>query len=185
MGGRRVNAGRMPSHPLLLDKSKRKESNKAIEDRIEEAFELDAKPEMPKGLTVKAQNIWNSVVELYENVYEATGKRLICVMDTDSLKSYCIYKDILDKLYSEYTKDENIYKVIKTKTKSKTETTTRDGENEKKVINPLFREIRQIETRLTLLASELCLTPTGRARMGLLIINNNKKKDKLDEFLEN
>lgn len=183
-GGRRVNSGRIPNHPLLIDKktNRRFDDN---EERLKETFELDASPEMPLGLTKKAKSIWNSVVDLYEKVYEATGKRLICIMDTDSLKSYCIYKDILDKLYEEYTKDENIYKVIKTKTKSKTETTTRDGENEKKVINPLFREIRQIETRLTLLASELCLTPTGRARMGLLIVNNNKKKDNLDEFLEN
>lgn len=183
-GGRRVNSGRKAKHPLLLDKEINRELDKN-EERLKETFELDASPEMPQGLTKNAKEIWNNVVDLYDKVYEATGRRLICIMDTDSLKSYCIYKDILDKLYIEYTKDENIYKTIKTKTKSTTETTKRDGENEKKVINPIFREIRQMETRLTVLASELCLTPTGRARMGLLIVNNNKKKDDLEDFLNN
>lgn len=177
-------AGRKPIPTPLIDRAKYQKKG-YVDNRIEveQKMILDENPTMPDGLTENAQKIWNETIELYDRLYQATGTRVLCALDQGSLKSYCFYKDILDNLYEEYRQDPTVYQRVVVKSKSKTDNGERTSGTERKIVNPLFDKIKLIETRLTALANELCLTPAGRARMGILIVNANKN-DELDDFMD-
>lgn len=173
-----------PTSANLVDNAKYKKTGYLDERKsLEQKLILQDNPDMPEGMTAGAEKIWNETLALYDRLYETSGMKVVCVLDQSTLKSYCICRDILDKLYLEYKQDENVYKTIVTKSKSSSTSGERKTGTEKRVINPVFAEINKYETRLTKLAAELCLTPAGRARMGIAILQGSKNND-LDDFLE-
>lgn len=126
--------------------------------------------ECPQGLTGGAKKTW----EFYIEVYHSNNGSQLHPLDKQVFMQFCIAKDIYDNLYKTYKKEgkkvyieQDVYNkngdIICTKT----------------VVNPLFKEIRDQEKRVTLLADALGFTPVGRKRLALA--NKSKKEVSEDE----
>ena len=186
---RSPGSGRKPIDPKLIDNSKYKKSPdelQKISESIPRIHSCELKP--PANLTKGAKREWKRIIKLYGEL----PSQILSDLDIELLKSYCMYVDIRDRMYNEVSQIENLFTVT-TSTSASTVNrfggkvgenhagaTQRVGQTKKTEINPLLREIRQVEARITVLSNELCLTPAGRVRMGIAKIK--EAKDPLDGY---
>ena len=176
---------RNPQHPDLIDQSVN--HMKGMAEKTKECiYLLDEEMEVPEGLTKGAKKIFEETIAKYNKLYEQTGVRIVCNLDSTLLRSYCNYHDILDGLYKELGKSSKVF-VNETRTSKKKKVKEDDydedtRESSKQVINPLYAEIRKVEQRLTTLADKLYLTPMGRVATAN-IQTRKKKQDKFDAFM--
>ena len=179
---RTLGSGRKPIHPDLIDNKKYKKSPqelKALKERIPTI--KSCKLTVPQELTDGAKKEWRRVVTLYKELAEP----ILNDLDAELLKSYCIAVDIRTKLYEEYNRISKLCFESVTTTKHGV---VEDGGKIKKPasleirskVSPLLRELRQFESRITILGSELGLTPAGRVARG--IKEAKEKSDPLDSF---
>ncbi len=136
------------------------ESQSAATPRLE-----DSKMKCPSDLTSGAKKEWRRVVRLYRE----SNINVLNDLDTEVLKSYCIAVDIRASLYHQLT--EGGYQLLLDKRTEKE--STKDGPEgtsnttgftlEKKVINPILRELDRYANTIRILAEQLALTPVGRA----------------------
>lgn len=177
--------GRNAQHPDLIDQSVN--HMQGMSERTKECiFLIDAEIDIPEGLTKGAQKVFRETIKKYNLLFEQTGAKIICNLDTSILRSYCVYHDILDKLYKELNKKGQVFvdEVRKSKKKKHKDGVEEEGdenESSKQVINPIYAEIRKVEQRLTTLADKLYLTPMGRVSFANL--QTRKKKNSLEDFM--
>lgn len=178
---RPLGSGKKPVDPRLIDNKKYKKSPEELKE-IASAIPTvqSAKLKPPKELTDGAKKEWLRIVKLYSEFPEP----ILNDLDVELLKSYCIYVDLRNRLYQECVQTENLFYTSITTSVSTTKmpnaTAQRAGQIKKTIINPILREIRQIESRITVLANELGLTPAGRVAMG--IRKAKKESDPLNDF---
>lgn len=144
------------------------ENNENNENVFNESVGLETTDsEMPKGLTGGAKKTWLEYMSKY--------KKFLNPLDKQVFAQFCITKDIYDNLYNTWKrKGKKVYVKVDIFNKS--------GEltGSKEVVNPLFKEIREQEKRVTALAEELGFTPKGRKRLN---IDTNEKPVNNDEDL--
>lgn len=111
---------------------------------------------VPKDLSDTAKEIWK---EKYKQITKGEFRVNIGVLDETLFKSYVVAVEMYNKVYDEWkatgesTKIYSIYKI------------TNDGDVFAELIpNPLIKELRECEKRMTALASELGFTPDKRMK---------------------
>lgn len=180
-----MGGGRKGQHPDLIDQSVNHMQGMANRTK-EYIFLLDEEMEIPYGLTKGAKSIFKETIDKYNRLYQQTGVKIVCNLDSTILRSYCNYHDILDRLYKELNKTSSVFvdEVRKNKKKKHKDGCEEEGdttESTKQVINPVYAEIRKVEQRLTTLADKLYLTPMGRVATANL--QTRKKKNNFDTFM--
>lgn len=153
--------GRKPLPSALADKKPHR-SNDELERRAEnEPGMCEETFVPPDDLTKGALKEWNRVVRLYRQL----DRRVLNDLDQSLLASYCesvaIYKDAQKKYKKLPLVDE-------------------DSGKENPYLKVMWREGANIAKY----AEQLCLSPVGRARMGVLAAKKEIEKDPTAEFFD-
>ena len=158
--------GRLPKVSEAQNKKSLKKSNAEIEQRqnVEKSMTVVDKLSCPKDMTKEAQKIWKGLMKLYKQM----DAKILCDLDKHSLRMYC-------ETYALYLKTQQAVECLSV---SSDAFLNKDFQNLVKTMN------KQCEV-CTNLAEKLCLTPIGRARMGVAVAKFGLKEEKtLDEFFE-
>lgn len=154
--------------PMLanqIDKSKAKKSNISLElrENAEKALQVTDKLKCPKDMTEESQKIWRGLMKLYKQM----DAKILCDLDKHSLRMYC-------ETYALY---------LKTQTEIESMIGTSPTIFLDKRFQSLIRTMNKQCEVCTNLAEKLCLTPIGRARMGVASAKIGLKEEKtLDAF---
>lgn len=159
-----MSTGRKPMPPALVDKKAFKKNSQEYEAREESYKKLQVSKVLkcPCHLTSEAKREWKRVMRLYDQM-EAD---ILSDLDQQALIMYCeavsLYKQALETR-KEFTKlvstNEDMQKLI--------DNTLKTMERQSKIISSL--------------SEQLCLTPVGRARMGM---NPTASKEEEDPFMK-
>ena len=156
--------GRLPKVSEAQNKKSLKKSNAEIEQRqnVEKSMTVVDKLSCPKDMTKDAQKIWKGLMKLYKQM----DAKILCDLDKHSLRMYC-------ETYALYLKTQQQVEYLSGSLESFLD---KDFQNLVKTMN------KQCEV-CTNLAEKLCLTPIGRARMGVAVAKFGLKEEKsLDDF---
>lgn len=149
--------GRKPMPPALVDKKVYKKNNDELAAREEswEKMKTTKVLRVPKHLTPEAKKEWRRVMKLY-NLMEVD---ILSDLDQQALIMYCEATAIYKKAQEQWAKLQQVA------------TTNPDGQ---KLIDNIFRTMERQTKIISSLSEQLCLTPVGRARMGM---NATKAED--------
>lgn len=153
-----------PISEIKKDNKKDRMTQNIIRHReeIENSLLSSQRLKMPKGMSRTAQQEWRRIMKLYS----AMDNKFLCDLDLAALRSYC-------EAYAIYRKAEETW--------AKYEAVIASGHEAQRVLDKC-RNIMNDQSRMIIALSEqLCLTPVGRARMGIAK-KDEKRPSKLDEI---
>jgi P27 family predicted phage terminase small subunit len=150
----------------MIDPKDHKKSQEELNNRkaAEDALRAKGILSCPKTMSKGAQKEWRRVMKLYKGMEQP----IICALDRQALIMYCEATAIYEKASADWA--------------SKQEVVSEDP----KVQQQIDKCFSLMEKQLKIIASiseQLCLTPVGRARMGMAS-RNTKKKSKIDNFMD-
>ncbi len=155
--------GRKPMPPALVDKEVYKKSNNELAAREEwwEKMKTSKVLEVPTHLSSEAKKEWERVMKLYSQM-EAD---ILSDLDQQALIMYCEATAIYKKAQEQWAKLQQVA------------TTNPDGQ---KLINSIIRTMERQTKLISSLSEQLCLTPVGRARIG---VAKKQEPTKFEKFL--
>lgn len=148
--------GRKPAPASLLDPDKIKLSQdnlnarKAIEKKLNPSSVLRCPPKTK--ISPDARKIWKRIMKLYDGM----DADILSDLDEVSLKMYCEAVAVYDTAHSEWLKIQRIMVA---------------NPSVQGQIDKLLDRMNKQTTVINKLAEQLCLTPVGRARMGVVTIS--------------
>ena len=142
--------GRKPMPPSLVDNKTHKKNSQEIKEREESWEKLKTTKilRVPRHLTPEAKKEWRRVMKLY-NLMEAD---ILSDLDQQALIMYCEATAIYKKAQEQWAKLQQVA------------TPNPDGQ---KLIDSILRTMERQSKIISSLSEQLCLTPVGRARMGM------------------
>lgn len=160
--------GRLPTPAELQDKKKMKKNEKNLDCRkaVEKSFQVVDKLSCPSYLSPLAKKEWKRVMKLYKQM----DARILNDLDVTALAMYA-------EAVAMYQTAQKQWVQVQTLVSSN------------KASQKLLDKIRTIMNDqvkvVTTLSEQLCLTPVGRARMGVAVAKFGLKEEKtLDDFFE-
>lgn len=155
---------RPPLPPHLIDNKTYKKSSKELEDRKESWDKLKTTRilRVPTHLTPEAKKEWRRLMKLYDQM----EVNILSDLDRQALIMYCESTAIYKKAQETWAKLQQVV------------SSNKDGQ---RMLDDTFRIMERQSKLITSLADQLCLTPVGRARMGM---NATAKKEEDDPFLD-
>ena len=160
--------GRLPTPAELQDKKKMKKNEKDLDCRkaVEKSFQVVDKLSCPSYLSPLAKKEWKRVMKLYKQM----DARILNDLDVTALAMYA-------EAVAMYQTAQKQWVQVQTLVSSN------------KASQKLLDKIRTIMNDqvkvVTTLSEQLCLTPVGRARMGVAVAKFGLKEEKsLDDFFE-
>lgn len=157
-------SGRKPIPGELIDPKKSKQSKDEIDKRrlIENSLKTTSKLSCPGHLSDDAKKEWRRIMRLYKQMESS----ILCDLDQTALSMYCEAVAIYKKAQTTWCK---VQQVLGANAKSQ--------DVIDKCLDVMNRQIKVVSS----LAEQLCLTPVGRARMGLMK-SNIDAPDELSEL---
>lgn len=145
-------SGRKPIPASLLDPAEHKKSKDEIESRqkIEQSLKTSSKLTCPKYLSIAAKKEWRRVIKLYRGL----DVDVLCDLDISALVIYC-------EAWSIYKQAQSVWAKYIENLQSNPETKTRMPEK-------YFTIMKEQSKIINSVSEQLCLTPVGRARMGMM-----------------
>lgn len=148
--------GRKPIPAALIDPQEHKKSYDEIQQRIEveSSLKTSSKLTCPKYLSDVAKKEWKRVIKLYRSL----DTDILCDLDISSLVIYC-------EAWAEYRQAQDERNKI-----------TQDGDKSvesQKVIDRCVNRMASQTKIINSISEQLCLTPVGRARMGMMSKKTN------------
>lgn len=142
--------GRKPAPPALVDKGTFKKNNQDIQSRQEswDSLKTTKVLKVPKHLTDEAKKEWRRVMKLYNQM----DVDILSDLDRQALIMYCEATAIYKKAQEQWAKLNQVA------------TPNPDGQ---KLIDKIFTTMDRQSKTIASLSEQLCLTPVGRARMGM------------------
>lgn len=128
---------------------------KARADNEPKGCPAELKP--PKTLSKSAKNEWKRIVKLYRQL----DAEVINDLDLNTLSAYCESVAIYQAAQAAYPEEPLV-------------DFDKDG---KPIENPYLAIMRKEGVNIAKYAEQLCLSPVGRARMGVLAAKKNEKSD--------
>ena len=157
-------AGRKPKLTVIGDESGFKKSKEEMEARKKaqpNGCVDDLTP--PEHLSAVAREEWMRVVELYRQL----DNTIINNLDISTLTAYCecvaVYRDAQEK--------RETLPLISYDDKGRV------------VENPYLAIMRKEGLNILRYSEQLCLTPVGRARMGMATVKGKKEQSAMEEWL--
>jgi len=153
--------GRKPTPAKLINASDFKKPEDEILERqdIENSLLTASKLRCPTKLSKEAKREWKRLMELYKTM----DARILCDLDTQLISMFCEATAIYKKAQETWVKYES---VIATNPEAQ------------RILDKCISVMNQQSSNIRGLSEQLCLSPIGRARMGL----NAVKKEKKDEL---
>lgn len=145
-------SGRKPIPASLIDPLEHKKSKDEIETRqkIENALKTSSKLTCPKYLSITAKKEWRRVIKLYRGL----DVDILCDLDISALVIYCeawaIYKQA-QSIWAKYIEKVQI-----------------NPESKSRMPEKYFIIMKEQSKIINSVSEQLCLTPVGRARMGMM-----------------
>ena len=156
--------GRTPVLSVLNDNSKTHRTKKELEIRREaEVTGCSDNLKPPKELSERAQEEWDRLIPLYRQL----NYDILNDLDLMNLAAYCESVAVYTKAELEWPKQQLVGIV-----------------NGKIVENPYIKIMAREAVNMARLAEQLCLSPVGRARMGMAALKRAKAIDPMEAFLE-
>lgn len=159
--------GRKPTAASLVDKKDFKKSGDEIQQRvvIESALvDTDAKLKCPKELSPAAKKEWKRIIKLYQKL----ESRILCDLDITALAMYCEAVAVYQKAQETWTK----YGFV-----------VSSNSQAQNMMDKCLKIMNEQTRIISSLSEQLCLTPVGRARMGLMKQKEDTEDEELDELL--
>ena len=153
--------GRKPTPSKLIKASDFKKSEDEILERqeVEQSLLTTAKLRCPARLSKEAKKEWKRLMDLYKLM----DARILCDLDIQLISMFCEATAIYKKAQETWVKYES---VIATNPEAQ------------RILDKCLSVMNQQSSNIRGLSEQLCLSPVGRARMGL----NAIKKEKKDEL---
>lgn len=142
--------GRKPKPAALTDAKKSKLNVKRVEQRkeAEKNLQTTSRLNCPNYLTKEAQKEWRRIMKLYRKMEVS----ILNDLDIPALVMYCEAVSIYKEAQSKW---KEINKVV---------STNRDSQ---KIIDKVKKTMDTESEVICKLAEQLCITPLGRARIGI------------------
>lgn len=157
--------GRKPQLTVVKDNAKDRHTKGELEARREhEVTGAEAKLKPPRGLSPEAKKEWRRVVKLYRQL----DQEVINDLDVNLLAAYCENVAIFQKAETAY-QGEKLAKF--------------DYDGMKWIENPYIRIMDGAAKNIMKAAEQLCMSPVGRARMGVLAAKKQKAADPMEQYL--
>lgn len=160
--------GRLPTPAELQDKKKMKKNEKDLDCRkaVEKSFQVVDKLSCPSYLSPLAKKEWKRVMKLYKQM----DARILNDLDVTALAMYAEAVAMYQTAQKQWVQTQALV-------------------SSNKASQKLLDKIRTIMNDqvkvVTTLSEQLCLTPVGRARMGVAVAKFGLKEEKsLDDFFE-
>ena len=158
-------AGRKPHLSVLKDNAKDRHTKAELEARADaEVSGAAAKLKPPRELTKAAKTEWRRVVKLYRQL----DHEVINDLDINLLAAYC--------------ESVAVYKAAETKYESEP-LAKFDYDGMKWIENPYLKIMDAASKQIMKAAEQLCLSPVGRARMGVLAAKKERESDPMEQWL--
>lgn len=158
--------GRKPVPASMIDPAERKRSNAEIENRqaIENSLLVTAKLTCPKTLSAYGKIEWRRVVKLYKQM----GSNILSDLDITALTMYCESAAIYKKAQETWAKYQMLV-----------------GANAgtQRILDKSIKTMNEQTKIVNKLSEQLCLTPVGRARMGMMKVVDDGPSE-LDDILD-
>lgn len=157
-------AGRKPTVAGLIDKTKHKKSQSDIDRRVknEKSMQVSAALRCPKHLSDGGKREWRRIMALYRKM-EA---HILSDLDRNALIAYCEAVSIYNEAQKKW-KDLNAV--------------VSSDQKVQRILDKIITTMEKQSAIIFKFSEQLCLTPIGRAKMGL---HMPKKKSKLEQMME-
>lgn len=156
--------GRKPRPLKLVDNGKNRHTKDTMENRENgEPTGCSDKLKPPKSLSPEAKKEWKRVVKLYRQL----DTPIINDLDISAFTAYCESVAIYQKAEAEYQSGPLIYRAA-------------DG---KPTENPYITIMRREGQNIIKYAEQLCLSPVGRARMGVAAAKKAAESDPMAAYM--
>lgn len=158
-------SGRKPHLTVVKDNGVDRHTKAEMASRAEaEPSGAEAKLRPPKELSKAARAEWRRIVRLYRQL----DQEVINDLDLNLLSAYC--------------ESVAVYKAAEAK--YETEPLARfDYDSMKWIENPYLKIMDNASRQIMKAAEQLCLSPVGRARMGVLAAKKQKANDPMEQWL--
>lgn len=162
-----MSSGRKPLPPALVDKKAFKKNGQEYEAREESYAKLQVSKVLkcPSHLTPEAKKEWKRVMKLY-NQMEAD---ILSDLDQQALIMYCEATAIYKKAQEQWAKLNQVA------------TPNPEGQ---KILDSIFKSMERQTKIISSLSEQLCLTPVGRARMGMNPSNSKEEEDPFQALMK-
>lgn len=158
--------GRLPTPAELQDKKKMKKNEKDLDCRkaVEKSFQVVDKLSCPSYLSPLAKKEWKRVMKLYKQM----DARILNDLDVTALAMYAEAVAMYQTAQKQWVQVQTLVSSNKASQKTLDKIRT--------IMNDQVKVV-------TTLSEQLCLTPVGRARMGVAVAKFGLKEEKsLDDF---
>jgi len=157
-------SGRKPLPAKMADPVEMHRSKETISQRleIEEQLETRAKLSCPKKLSPTAQKEWRRVMKLYK----AMGASILSDLDITALGMYCEATAIYDEARKTWAEHQKVVVA---------------NPNAQRIIDKCIETMSKQAKIVVQFSELLCLTPVGRARMGVAGVR--PRESELDKLL--
>jgi len=160
-----LSTGRKPIPVSLIDNSVQRLTQEEINARSAyEVFGCDTDLTPPKELSPDGVAEWHRIIELYGQL----DTNILNNLDRTVLSAYCESTAIYQRAQREYQKGSLVLKDPKGKI----------------IENPYLAIMRKEAANIAKLAEQLCLSPVGRARMGIFGAKKELASDSTIEFFK-
>lgn len=158
--------GRKPTPAALIDPVEHKKSYEEIEARKEAEAALQTKATLrcPNYLSSEAKKEWRRIMKLYKEM----DAEILNDLDTMALVMYCEATAVYKKAQETWVKFQQVVAA---------------NPEAQRIIDKCFQTMERQTKIINRLAEQLCLTPVGRARMGMNAAKKNEPS-KLDLLLD-
>ena len=160
--------GRKPKLSVISDRKPHR-SNSEIESRSKnEPGGCDAKFRSPRNLTAEAKKEWRRLIKLYKQL----DVPILNDLDITMLTSYCESWAIYYRALADYQAEPWNGRLVVQRTKG--------GPI---IENPFVKIMTREGQNMAKYAEQLCLSPVGRARMGIAKAKQEEESDPMFEVL--
>lgn len=158
--------GRKPIPASLIDPAEHKKSHDEIQARrdVEASLQTKATLRCPNYISQDAKKEWRRIMKLYKEM-EA---EILNDLDTMALVMYCEATAVYKKAQETWVKYQQVVAA---------------NPEAQRILDKCFQTMERQTKIINNLAEQLCLTPVGRARMGMQA-TNRKEPSKLDLLLD-
>lgn len=155
--------GRKPIPASMTDNKKQKKSNKKLQSRkdYEKSLKTTSALRVPKHLSEEAKKEWRRLMKLYRRM----DADILSDLDKNALSIYCEAYAIWKRAHDVWVKHQQVVST---------------NEDAQKIIDKTFKTMEKQSDIMRKFSEQLCLTPVGRARMG---INQKKEKSTLEKMM--
>ena len=160
-----MGTGRKPIPVSLINNNIQKLTQEELDARAAyEVFGCDTDLTPPDELSSEGVIEWNRIIGLYAQL----DRNILNNLDRTVLSAYCESVAIYQKAQREYQKGSLVLKDAKGRI----------------IENPYLAIMRKEAANIAKLAEQLCLSPVGRARMGVLGAKKELASDSTIEFFK-